>query len=403
MSRVKIILLIVAVCGMKLPAAAQGNTTNSPYSRWGYGILSDHSIGAGHAMGGIGYGLQSPSQINVLNPASYAAIDSLTFLFDLGADFSISRMKEEGYTQKFYNGSIKNINLLFPVGKSFAFSAGFIPVSAVGYEYSKVEDNGRTDYSGTGGMLQVYGGLAYKYKDFSVGMNVGYLFGSLEQYIVTSGVGNPNIDSIVIRPHDLTFTLGVQQKIRLNEKQSLILGLAYTPKIQTTGKSVKSFWVGSNQEEYAVVSGYDLAQTTGVGASLLMQDRWLVGADIKWENWKDARFADAKNVLNDRWRYGAGAEYTPDAKSRSFFKRTKYRIGSYYTNSYITTDKGCSYDEFGLSAGVALPVYGKSLLHLSLDYVNIVPSIAHLLSENYFKVTLNYTFNETWFYKRRIK
>jgi hypothetical protein len=201
----------------------------------------------------------------------------------------------------------------------------------------------------------------------------------------------------------LTYTLGVQQKLPLGEKQTLVLGAAYTPKISTTGKSVHSAWIGTTQTESSVTAGFDLAPTVGIGASWLTQDKWLVGADVQWENWKDARFAGEKNVLNDRWRYGAGMEYTPDFKSRSFFKRTKYRVGSYYSNSYITTDKGCSYNEFGLSAGVAMPVYNRSVLHLSLDYVNIAPSISNLLSENYFKVTLNYTFNETWFYKRRIK
>ncbi len=40
-------------------------------------------------MGGVGYAMNSGRQINVMNPASYAAIDSLTFLFDLGADVSM--------------------------------------------------------------------------------------------------------------------------------------------------------------------------------------------------------------------------------------------------------------------------------------------------------------------------
>jgi long-subunit fatty acid transport protein len=402
MSRIKIILLIAAVGGMQLPSMAQRNT-NSPYSRYGYGILSDRSIGMGHAMGGIGYGLQSPSQINVLNPASYAAVDSMTFLFDFGVDFNISWMKEKDNRLKSYNGNIKNVNLLFPLSKSLAFSAGLTPVTAVGYEYSNVESNGQTDYSGTGGILQVYGGLAYKYRDFSVGANIGYLFGTTEHYSVTP-ITNPNVDSILIRVHDMTFTLGVQQKISLNEKHALVLGLAYTPKIRTTGKFTHSRWTGSNLNTAEVRTGFDMAQTVGFGASWQMQDKWLIGADVQWENWKDARFGGEKNELNDRWRYGAGVEYTPDARNRSYFKRTKYRFGSYYTNSYITTDKGCSYNEFGLSAGVALPVtHGRSVLHLSLDYVNVVPSISHLLSENYFKVTLNYTFNETWFYKWRIK
>ncbi|MCC8144260.1 MAG: hypothetical protein LIO97_10510 [Tannerellaceae bacterium] len=72
-------LLIVA----QLSLWAQNNT-NSPYTRFGYGELANRSLGAGRAMGGVGFGLRSAKQINPLNPASYSAIDSLTFLFDVG-------------------------------------------------------------------------------------------------------------------------------------------------------------------------------------------------------------------------------------------------------------------------------------------------------------------------------
>ncbi|MDR1091704.1 MAG: hypothetical protein LBL79_11555 [Prevotella sp.] len=401
MSKIKIILLIVAVAGLPLSAGAQGNATNSPYSRYAYGMLSDHSIAGGHAMGGIGYGLQVPGQINTLNPASYAAVDSLTFLFDLGVDFKMSRMKENGVKQKDYNGNIKNVNLLFPIGKQFAFSAGFMPVSAVGYEYG--ESDGSKQYSGSGGLLHAYGGLAYNYKNFSVGANVGYLFGSIEHHAYSPIRDNAYTDTITIRPHDLIYTFGVQQKVSLNEKQFLILGAAYSPKINTTAKGTETRWNGGENTKNKSISDYEWAQSIGLGASFQTQNKWLFGADVQWENWKNAKFGGVANMLNDRWRYGAGLEYTPEFRSRSFFKRTKYRMGGYYTNSYITTDKGVKYDEVGVSAGLALPVHNRSTLHLSFDYVNVLPSMAGKLSENYFKFTLNYTFNETWFYKLRIQ
>jgi hypothetical protein len=399
MLKIKIILLTVAIAGLSLSIRAQGNATNSPYSRYAYGILSDRSIAGGYAMGGIGYGLQLSGQINTLNPASYATVDSLTFLFDLGVDFKISQMKENGVKQKNYNGNIRNINLLFPLGKHLAFSAGFTPISAVGYETS----DGTAQYSGSGGFLQAYGGLAYQYKNFSVGANVGYLFGSIEHYTYSPIRENPYTDSTTIRPHDLIYTLGVQQKISLNEKQSLILGAAYTPKINTTAKGTEIRWNGGENIKNESTSGYEWAQTIGLGASFQMQNKWLIGTDVQWENWKNVKLGGVANELNDRWRYGAGLEYTPESRSRSFFKRTKYRIGGYYTNSYIITDKGVKYDEVGVRAGLALPVHNRSALHLSFEYVNILPNIPSKLSENYFKFTLNYSFNETWFYKLRIQ
>ena len=76
-----------------LAAWAQNGTT-SPYSRFGYGILGDNAIGAQRAMGGVGYALHNNRQINVMNPASYASMDSLTFLFDIGLTYQNTRLRQ---------------------------------------------------------------------------------------------------------------------------------------------------------------------------------------------------------------------------------------------------------------------------------------------------------------------
>ena len=83
-------LLLTMVTGM---AIAQNNT-NSPYTRYGYGDLSDQSFGNSKAMGGIAFGLRDGAQINPLNPASYTAIDSLTFIFEGGV--SLQNMNISG-------------------------------------------------------------------------------------------------------------------------------------------------------------------------------------------------------------------------------------------------------------------------------------------------------------------
>ena len=70
-------------CLMAMVAMAQ-SSSNSPYTRYGFGELSDQQFGNGKAMGGISYGLRNGLQINAGNPASYTAVDSLTFIFDAG-------------------------------------------------------------------------------------------------------------------------------------------------------------------------------------------------------------------------------------------------------------------------------------------------------------------------------
>ena len=79
-----LVLLLTILSG----AAVAQNNTNSPYTRYGYGQLSEQGSSNSRAMGGIAYGLRDKYQTNFANPASYTAVDSLTFIFD-GAVLSL--------------------------------------------------------------------------------------------------------------------------------------------------------------------------------------------------------------------------------------------------------------------------------------------------------------------------
>ncbi len=83
-------LLLMTFAGV---AVAQNNT-NSPYTRYGYGDLVNQNFGNSKAMGGIAFGLRDGSQINPLNPASYTAIDSLTFLFEGGVSMQNANISD---------------------------------------------------------------------------------------------------------------------------------------------------------------------------------------------------------------------------------------------------------------------------------------------------------------------
>ena len=387
---------------------AQGTGTSSPYSRYGYGTLADQSISAGYAMGGLGYGLRKPASINPLNPASYSGVDSLTFLFDMGVDFQSYNMKDAESRQSGSGGNIKNINMLFSLGKGFAFSGGILPVSYVGYHLGRPYgpgSNAQIEYTGTGGLHKVYGGLAYEYKNFSIGTNLGYLFGNLEYYTLLlpeGGTVGVSQDSVVISSHDFSYSVGVQQIVPINKTTHAVLGVVYTPKLKMAAKGREANWINGELNYVGTSGSYEMAQSIGAGVSLVKDARWTVGADVLWENWADAQIKGVTDSLNNRLKYTVGGEFIPNARSRNYLNRIQYRLGGYYANSYITTDKGTQYDEYGVRLGFGLPVYNRSVLHVAFDYSKIAPSVKADLTENYFKVTLNYTFNEIWFRKWRL-
>jgi hypothetical protein len=70
-----------------LPAllfAQFNNNTSSPYSRFGLGELQPYTFGRTSAMGGASLASRNNQQINLANPASYTAVDSLGFMFEFG-------------------------------------------------------------------------------------------------------------------------------------------------------------------------------------------------------------------------------------------------------------------------------------------------------------------------------
>ena len=111
MNRIQLLLLmtVAAIAGMH----AQNVTT--PYSMYGYGILGDRATSMQRQMGSVGYAMNSGRQINVMNPASYAAIDSLTFLFDMGADVTILWQKEGDAKKRSTGGGLDYITMQFPI------------------------------------------------------------------------------------------------------------------------------------------------------------------------------------------------------------------------------------------------------------------------------------------------
>ena len=101
MKRINVLSLLVVLL-FACPVLAD-NGMNSPYTRYGFGSLSSMETGANKGMGGTGIGVQGRNQINLLNPASYAAIDTLTYLLDVGMSLHNVNFSEGGVKMKFLN------------------------------------------------------------------------------------------------------------------------------------------------------------------------------------------------------------------------------------------------------------------------------------------------------------
>ena len=241
---------ILFIClSIGLVAFAQ-NGTSSPYSRFGYGILGDNAIGAQRAMGGVGYALHNNRQINVMNPASYASMDSLTFLFDIGLTYQNTITREGSLKENSQSGSLDYIVMQFPLGRYMAGSVGLLPYSNVGYSFITGIDNGSDSRSGDGNISQAYVGVSGRpFKGFSIGANISYLFGNLSN--TNTGIPGNGGSSVVfetmLKVRDYHLSFGAQYAIEWNKKHTITLGAVYSPGKALLGRAYRSTYdVSSN-------------------------------------------------------------------------------------------------------------------------------------------------------------
>ena len=163
--------------------------TNSPYSQYGLGELSEQSGSFSRGMNGLAYGLRLNNQVNALNPASYSALDSLSFIFDAGVSLQMTQFKEGGRSISARNADLEYVVAGLRLFRHVGVSFGLLPYTNVGYDYSNsAHINGslspesptatyNNKYSGSQGLHQVYLGVgAEPLRNLSVGVNASYLW-----------------------------------------------------------------------------------------------------------------------------------------------------------------------------------------------------------------------------------
>ena len=411
MKKFSIALLLAVFTTVGL--AAQ-NGTLTPYSRYGYGILSDNASAAQQAMGGIGYGMNSGRQINVMNPASYARVDSLTFLFDMGLNFTnlwtSETVDDTRHSEVKQGGGLGYVTMQFPLSKRLGMSVGLLPFSSVGYAFGNKIEHGFASRQGSGSINQLYAGLGAKlFKGFNLGVNVAYLFGTTinDTYAITS-TGSTGLYEREMRVRDFRVNIGAQYTVGIGA-DALTLGLVYTPAKKLLGTTRTIFYdtsADANREpaetdKYDLGDRYRLPDTWGAGINYMWRERLMVEADFTYQPWAGCIYDGAKDQLADRWKVAVGAQYQPSPRG-SYLRRTQYRVGGFYDRGYLVI-RGNNVREYGASVGIGLPMPGfKTVVSLGVGWLHRQAYPTALIKEDYLNVTLGINFNEMWFRKNKI-
>ena len=404
-------------------AIAQNNT-NSPYTRYGYGDLSDQSFGNSKAMGGIAFGLRDGAQINPLNPASYTAIDSLTFLFEGGVSLQNMNISGSGVKLNAKNSSFDYLAMQFRLHPRIAMSVGLLPFSNVGYSVSDSKvDNGVSQtrsFTGDGGLHQLYGGIGVKVlKNLSLGVNASYFWGDITRtrtviYPATSE-SYSYIQQMGVSISDYKLDFGAQYTLDLSKKHSMTIGAVFSPKHKLNNDYTITTQVSTTNSNNLDAT-FEVPNTFGVGFTYNYDKRLTVGLDYSLQQWSKTKFdvntpdeavrEDFKETYTycDRHKISVGAEYIPNLIGRSYLSHIKYRLGAYYTTPYYKVGGKEATREYGVTAGFGLPVpRSRSILSISGQFVRISGQEAAFVNENIFRVSIGLTFNERWFFKRRVE
>ncbi len=147
----------------------------------------------------------------------------------------------------------------------------------------------------------------------------------------------------------------------------------------------------------------ELPFSAGFGMMLRKGSRWLIGSDFTMQNWKDYSAFGESDSLANSWRVSAGVQLTPnDRDVRSYWRSVQYRLGFHYENTYLQL-RNNQLTDYGVSIGLGFPVKrSAAMLQVSAEVGKRGTVSSNLIEENYFKLSIGFTFNDRWFIKNKI-
>lgn len=419
----KIIALALCVICFHSLLPAQINIS-SPYSRYGLGDLSGNNNAWNFSLGQTGIAISSSSNINYTNPASYAAFDSLSFVFNGGFSAENVRLTSRLQSTSRTYASLGYVSFGIPVTKWWRTALGLVPYSDVGYNVVSPEKSATAGeilmlYSGSGGINRFFWGNAFRItRDFSIGANISYLFGNMTRESVAMFVDSLHSMSFKIDNYitvgDFYYSFGAQYKIRLRNEMSVMLGAVYAPSTNisaTASGLAQTFLISTTGIEYpkdtiAVLDSYSgkllLPWTAGGGVTFQKTDKFLVTVDYTYQNWSSFTAFGLNDSLANSNKISVGGEIIPNIDNyASYFSRVRYRLGFYYDKTYLFL-RGRQLNEYGISLGFGFPLKGmKTMMNIGGQFGSRGTVDGDLIRETYFKFVIGFSIYERWFHKRK--
>lgn len=445
-------MVLFVACGLQMSATAQ---ENSPFSRYGLGDLTPNHNVFTRGMGGISAGvadfityntlkLPNSNSINFTNPASLSTIRNT--IFDVGLEVDYRILKSTNPAKKFTSANtyVSYLQLAFPLttpkmakkGISWGMSLGIKPVSKINYKIEKNErlagiDSLNTLYEGNGGVNQAHIGTGIKYKNFSIGINAGYMFGSKDYSTRLTFINDSTYYYLSNSENKTTFggffiNGGIQYDLPLakdeknNITKNLRLGVYGNMQhnLNASNDLIREIIIyDANGNQFQLDSVYEEKDVKGkikypamVTFGGVYQDaNWLIGADFEYGNWKSYRYYGLADQVQNNWTVRVGTQYYPAKETkavRKYFNFVKYRAGFYYGPDYIKTSAS-NRAEYGFSLGTGMPLTSIKRMNPYAGYVILNTALEFAsrgnkqtnLRESLVRFSIGVSMNASWFQK----
>jgi long-subunit fatty acid transport protein len=424
--------IIVSFCLLISLSALAQEGTSTPYSFYGIGDIRFKGTNETRSMGGLSV-FPDSIHINLQNPAHFASLKLTTF--SIGGTHANTKSKSETQEEKSRRTAFDYLAVGVPIGK-LGLSFGLIPYSSVGYKIKNItyfrRDTApfdtiravKTNYRGEGGVNKVFFGLGYKLnKNFNIGADIQYNFGSIETTNLTSqsGIqyGTREINTSNVQGFNADF--GLTYQTQLNKKLSFFSSLVYSPESELRLDNTRQIQLTEEfaDESIRVIQSEDVDVANTVikipsklsfGSGFGEVKKWLLGAEVTLINNSvmSNRFLDINGaVFENSVRYSVGGYFIPNYNSYSkYFKRITYRAGLRYENTGLVIVRpgyeNKSITDTAFNVGFGLPLGGSfSKINIGIEMGRRGTIYNNLVEENYFNVSIGLSLSDKWFVKRK--
>lgn len=456
MNKTLVTLLLIA---LSMNSFAQIGTL-SPYSIYGLGDDYASTLTAQSSMGHTGIAVLSPSNVNMINPASLSQINRMSFNFDLKNE--MLTLNNGSGVQSNSIAGINNISLAFPLVNKYnakrhaGIAFGIKPLTSQGYDIETTENIsglGQASYRfiGNGGLTDAFLGLSYDLLSFaktndqksytinkadvlSIGLTGSYVFGTLDKSRITQIEQDAQSTAVYRTKNlvmsDISFKAGALYSHAITKSEKVVdkitqdtvvtkktighfsIGAFYNPSLGIgTRKTENNFtFVGDYTNPFVIDTllfsdgrtSTQMPASYGLGSSLSLNNKITLALDFVRTEWSNLTIDGVNEGLNDATRISFGTEFIPDYNASgkgSGFKRVRYRGGLSAEQTRLNAD-GEQPMRYGINFGIGVPLVASrstSVFNFGVEFAN--RSNTNIgVSENYVNLFLGFTFTPNMTY-----